>query len=173
MYELINNNVKDMTGIRFGKLQVIGKSSIQPGHGIWWDCQDIQGRVYSIRGDAIRNGHNQGLLGQSQGEYIITNFLSAQGYDFVPEYRFNDCRDINPLPFDFMVKKDNQIYLIEFDGPQHFCFTGEDWNTMEHFLRTQYHDNLKNQYCIQHNIPLLRIKYDENIEEKIKLFLGE
>ena len=29
-------------------------------------------------------------------------------------------------------------------------------------------DKIKNDYCKSHNINLLRIRYDENVEEKLK-----
>ena len=35
------------------------------------------------------------------------------------------------------------------------------------FNYIQSHDQIKNNYCKSHNINLLRIKYDENTEEKL------
>lgn len=35
-------------------------------------------------------------------------------------------------------------------------------------LISLYGDNLKIEYCIENNIPLYIIKYDEKIDEKIK-----
>ena len=41
----------------------------------------------------------------------------------------------------------------------------------ESFKRTQYHDQIKNQYCEDHNIKLIRIPYwDEN---NIELILSQ
>lgn len=52
--------------------------------------------------------------------------------------------------------------LIEFDGKQHFeinnFFGGE-----EEFQKNKIRDELKNNYCIENKIPLIRIKYDEEI----------
>ena len=48
--------------------------------------------------------------------------------------------------------------LIEYDGQQHFMpvsiFKGDDG-----YLETQKHDKIKNDYCKQHNIPLIRLPY--------------
>lgn len=33
------------------------------------------------------------------------------------------------------------------------------WNTKEHFLHTKKLDEIRNQYCIQNNILLIRIPY--------------
>lgn len=55
---------------------------------------------------------------------------------------------------------------IEFDGIQHFepveYFGGE-----KTFLRTIECDKIKNEYCSKNNIRLIRIKYDEDINEKL------
>lgn len=92
----------------------------------------------------------------SKGERKIYNWLTLHQYEFKREYRFIDCRDIFPLPFDFYVPAKN--LLIEFDGEQHFkpspLFGGE-----AKFKDLQRHDSIKNEYCKAHNIHLLRIPY--------------
>lgn len=78
------------------------------------------------------------------------------------EYKFNDCADVNPLPFDFAVYTDASKNilkcLIEFDGRQHYeaieFFGGE-----KALLLTQLHDAIKNQYCEDNGIKLIRIPY--------------
>lgn len=64
------------------------------------------------------------------------------------------------LRFDFYIKNK---YIIEYDGKQHFqaidFFGGE-----EEFYQRREHDLIKNKYCFDNNIPLIRIPYDaENI----------
>lgn len=72
------------------------------------------------------------------------------------------------IHFDFYLPEEN--ICIEFDGEQHFrpidYFGGE--NT---FKLTQKRDKIKNKYCKNNNIKLLRIKYDENITKKLKSIL--
>ena len=55
-------------------------------------------------------------------------------------------------------------------GQQHYqpisCFGGE-----EKFKIQQLHDKQKQEYCQTHNISLLIIKYDEDIEQKLNNFL--
>ena len=88
----------------------------------------------------------------SSGEYIISKFLKTKNIHFETEKRFSDCRDIKPLPFDFYIPSLNT--LIEFDGKQHF----EEVEIMNH-ERTVKHDEIKNNYCAEHNINLIRIPY--------------
>ena len=49
--------------------------------------------------------------------------------------------------------------LLEYDGQQHYesieYFGGE-----EAFEKNQIRDEIKNNYCKEHNIKLVRLKYD-------------
>ena len=69
------------------------------------------------------------------------------------------------LRFDFAIfNDDNQLsHLIEYDGVQHF--KESYWGGLEEI---QLRDNLKNQYCKEHNIKLIRInKIEDIILEKL------
>lgn len=99
-----------------------------------------------------------------KGEDKIIDVLERLKCEFVHQYKFSDCRDKRPLPFDFYLPKYN--LCIEFDGEQHYKPKfGED-----NFIQTQKHDKIKNEYCESHNIELLRIPYWEgsNTEDIIK-----
>lgn len=99
---------------------------------------------------------------RSKGENNITQWLINNNINYIPQYKFNDCKNIRPLPFDFAIfNENNHLYcLIEFDGEQHFKWRGYRMS-YEKFLDLQYRDNLKNQYCKDNNIPLLRISYKD------------
>ena len=53
---------------------------------------------------------------------------------------------------------------IEFDGEQHFT---ERWHGEKKLKDTQQRDEIKNNYCKNNNINLLRIRFDENIIDKL------
>lgn len=93
---------------------------------------------------------------ESRGEREIRKYLESNNIVFLPQHKFDDCRNIRPLPFDFYIQKYNTC--IEYDGQQHFSsisiFGGE-----EQFKQTQINDNIKNCYCAEHNIKLVRIPY--------------
>lgn len=102
-----------------------------------------------------------------KGEVAISNFLYDKKIEFIRQYSFKDCRNINTLPFDFALFEGNKlILLIEYDGKQHYepidFFGGED-----SFKQQVKRDGIKNAYCQFNNMPLLRIPYWEfdNIEE--------
>ena len=100
---------------------------------------------------------------ESNGERKVREWLEDNHIQFEQQKWFPDCRDINPLPFDFYIKERNTV--IEFDGKQHF----EDSHYFDHadtrFSNTlsyiQYHDNIKNNYCKEKGINLLRIPYNK------------
>lgn len=105
----------------------------------------------------------------------IDRWLSDHGYSFVREYTFVDCKNEKVLPFDFAIFEEESLKcLIEYDGGQHF-FAVEYFGGQEKLERTQWHDSIKNQYCNDNDIPLLRIPYWEskNLKEILQLFISQ
>lgn len=108
---------------------------------------------------------------ESRGERSISNYLDKLDISYYRQYKFDDCRNVFSLPFDFYVPK--YRLLIEFDGQQHFepmkFFGG-----VEAFERLRENDRIKNEYCEENYIDLLRIKYDqvEMIAEILERCLG-
>ena len=90
---------------------------------------------------------------ESEGEEIIRKYLTSKDICFVQEKTFDDCRDKQPLPFDFYLP--DYKLCIEFDGQLHY----EPKFGEERYNKTVAHDNMKNQYCKDNNIELLRIPY--------------
>lgn len=79
-----------------------------------------------------------------------------------------------PLRFDFVVfNDDNSIkLLIEYDGEQHFQNkTDKIWS--DSLEKRQERDRIKNDYCLSHNIPLIRIPYWEKNNITLELLLSQ
>lgn len=91
---------------------------------------------------------------ESVGEFKIKTYLESNNINFISQKWFADCRDINPLPFDFYLP-DNNV-CIEFDGRQHYEETKWSHNRLEY---TQKHDHIKTIYCEENGITLIRIPY--------------
>lgn len=96
---------------------------------------------------------------------VISKFLLEKNIRFKTEYRFKDCKDKRPLPFDFCIfdNNDNILFLIEVNGKQHyepkFC---SDPEVSQRILELQQqHDLIKETYCLENNIDLLVIPYYE------------
>ena len=91
---------------------------------------------------------------ESNGERAVRLYLENHDIDYVQGKWFKDCRDVNPLPFDFYLPNENK--MIEFDGEQHFR---EKHFFAYDFEKNQRHDAIKNKYCEENNISLIRIPY--------------
>ena len=154
-------NGKKLIGKRFGKLTVIEElpfESEQSGN-IYWKCKCDCGNETILYTSLLTQGVSScGCLNISRGELKIGSLLASAGISYEREKTFEDCYLPNsnrPLRFDFFV---NETYIIEFDGIQHFqADTG--WATQEVHNRTVEHDNFKNNWCKEHNIPIIRIPY--------------
>jgi hypothetical protein len=108
---------------------------------------------------------------KSKGELLIESYLMKYRINYKPQYNFENCRGKKrPLPFDFYLPDYNTC--IEFDGRQHFepvPFNGSNLiKAKERFIKTKNYDKIRNQYCGENNIRLIRISYKDNIKEKLE-----
>jgi hypothetical protein len=95
---------------------------------------------------------------ESKGEAAISKILTDLNIVFEREKKFDGCKNIKPLPFDFYLPEWN--ISIEFDGEHHFRFKGF-WNAGRTTLEiTQKNDRIKNRYCRKNNIKLIRIPFN-------------
>lgn len=150
-------------------------------HGDLYDYSDTIYFKYNKKLNIFCNRHgifsqspNSHLRGEgcpecknSKGEKAIELYLRKNKIEYKYQYSFQDCRLKRVLPFDFYLPKNN--ILVEFDGEQHYrpikWFGGEIG-----FKTTQKSDNIKNKYCTNNNIKLIRIKYNDykNINKILK-----
>jgi len=113
-----------------------------------------------------------------KGEQKIQKVLKELNMQFEQQYAFPDCRYVNPLFFDFLIRIGENLFLIEFNGEQHYRpveFGGLNDNTAnDTFAIVKKRDEIKKDYAIKNEIPLLIIRYDETarISEFIKIFLN-
>lgn len=103
-------------------------------------------------------------LNKSMGEEKIKTWLDNNSIRYERQKRFKNCRNIKSLPFDFYLPE--RDILIEFDGIQHYEVV-EHFGGKEKFKTRKENDNIKNKFCIDNNIDLIRIKYSDinNIEK--------
>lgn len=116
---------------------------------------------FSVRVKDIKSGNTKscGCI-KSHGEFIISKILKENNLTFSKEYSFNDLKYKKLLRFDFAIFKNNQLqYLIEYDGIQHFKEIDTSWSNSDNLKLIQCRDELKNSYCKNNNIPLIRIPY--------------
>lgn len=162
------SNVIAESGVRFIKQHHMNKK------GQWvWECEcPVCGNLFYELPAKVNNGHTTscGCRIQSFGESYVKLLLEEFKAEFIPQYSFDDCKNVYNLRYDFAIFQDKKLLgLVEYDGKQHFepveFFGGEDG-----FKKTVARDEIKNTYCNQHKIPLLRLPYTlslKKIKEKL------
>lgn len=153
----------DLTGQKFGRLTAEYFLKKENSKERYWHCKCECGNYVDVVGRDLKNGHTMscGCLGRSKGEAKIENILKENNISFKMEYSFCDLwlgegANKRKARFDFFV---NEYYCIEFDGIQHFQKGSGYYDDEDKFQKTQKYDKIKNEYCLEHNIPLIRIPY--------------
>lgn len=172
--EYASSNKINELGKRYGKLTVIDFApSDQQGHA-YWLCRCDCGNTKICKATPLRKGAilSCGCI-SSKGEMLIAKILREQGIKFSTQISFQDLfykSSDAPLRFDFGIYNDKEELklLIEFQGIQHYDSSNYFYSD-ENIVR----DNLKRKYCIEKNIPLIEIKYNEDIKQKLKKILVE
>jgi hypothetical protein len=104
---------------------------------------------------------------RSFGEYYIKQILEKYNVNYIKEKIFSNCNSLknNPLRFDFYLNDYN--ILIEFQGKHHYQPVNKYYRARKIYEQTVRHDNIKKEFCIKHNIPLIEINYKDinKIEE--------
>jgi very-short-patch-repair endonuclease len=103
---------------------------------------------------------------ESKGEKLIAKYLDNKKIKYHREYKFDDCKNIGLLKFDFYLPEHN--LCIEYDGRQHFESIDIFGGDIE-FEKRKINDKIKNNFCINSKIELLRIPFfQKNIESLLQ-----
>ncbi|QDF14319.1 hypothetical protein [Staphylococcus phage PMBT8] len=125
------------------------------------------GLEYSVRAGIFLSGRGCPFCRQSNGERKISSILKENNIPFTTQKRFDDCRNIKPLPFDFAILSNGKYYLIEYNGRQHY-YPIEFFGGEEAFQKRIKNDKIKYDYCVDNKISIFYISFDDNLEEKMK-----
>ena len=162
--ELAKDRCIDIKGQRFGLLTVLKKGSGDVPGVLYWECQCDCGNITNVPSRNLRDGRtiSCGCI-HSLGEQKISNILKENNIMYQQQYTFDNFRfkDTGGTPrYDFCIidNNNNVLYLIEYDGIQHFKAIG-GWNDVESYEQRHAHDIEKNIYCLNNKIPLIRIPY--------------
>ena len=111
------------------------------------------------------NGFGCRSCRESNGERIISKILDNKNINYIREKTFDKCKYKQKLHFDFYLPQQN--ICIEFDGKQHYK-TNEFFGGEKGLIELQKKDKIKNEYCKNNKIQLIRIRYDEKIESYLE-----
>ncbi|MBP7845895.1 MAG: hypothetical protein KA007_00475 [Candidatus Pacebacteria bacterium] len=125
--------------------------------------------IFNQTPDAHISGKGCIKCSESKGEKEITKILKLHEIKFESQKKFEECKKKLPLPFDFYLPEKN--VCIEFDGEQHYKPV-EWFGGLEGFLERKENDKIKETFCKNKRIKLIRIKNGQNIYERLKKYIA-
>lgn len=152
-------------------------------NSFYWiiECKCCHNRYKAVPAQLISNTRRKGQnpcncwKRKSKGILKIQQILTDNNVKFIQEFTFKDCLSSkgNLMKFDFFLPEYD--ILVEYDGEQHFLpmtfgdtvITGEDKLSL-----TQKYDEIKNKYCEDNNIKLIRIPYTRYNELCLEDLIG-
>lgn len=157
------SNLISSTGVK-----ILHPTEIKQGSAYLWRCLcPACGSLFDAVPCKVLANRIQscGCAKTSGPERFIEKTLVDMNISFVPQKRFEDCRDQLPLPFDFAIYDGGKLrFIIEYDGEQHYSpvsiFGGQ-----KQLDYIQKHDSIKNEYCRAFNIPLLRLTHNDSFKD--------
>lgn len=170
-------HLKDISGEKRGLLTAIQRLDKQASdNSYYWLCKCDCGNLTEIPICDFGKTKSCGCLSfHSYGEQCIAELLDKYNILYETQKTFNDYKSSKNalLKFDFYLPE--QQICIEIDGRQHHepvsHFGGE-----KAFQELQKNDIIKNKYCNQSNIKMVRIDYDGrkfNIEKALDVLCQE
>ena len=163
---LLENN---LVGKKFGRLTVLEKTDKTYFRNYIYKCQCECGNIIEVRGGSLTTGSTKscGCI-TSFGEMYTQKALTCLNLLYKRQYVFDELtKQTNKwYRYDFAIfHNDILLFVIEYDGIQH-TDNKIHWN--ETLEELQARDEIKTNFCKEKNIPLLRIDYHYNNEQKIK-----
>jgi len=152
-------------------------------HGILYDYSEVDYinsksyvKIICKKHGSFLQKPNYHILGQgcpkcrtSKGEKKILNYLIKNDIKFEYQKKFENCKVTKSLFFDFYIYEKNII--IEFDGEQHEKIINY-WGGENGLEKRIKYDKIKDEFCLENNILLFRIKHNENIQQKLDIIFS-
>lgn len=127
------------------------------------ECQ----RDWNVVPHAFLGGARCPSCRETHGERYVRHLLTNKDIEFFPQHSLEGCKSIRNLYFDFYLPQHNMC--IEYDGRQHF--EPVDFGNkgpkyaQDNFEEIKFRDNIKNTFCDNKGIQLVRIPYYLDLEE--------
>lgn len=162
----------DLTGVKFGRLTVLRQIKSDTPQRRWLckcDCgSEVEALSYWLTSGHVKSCGCLRSEKNSSSEIFLRHILDDMGVKYIPEHTFQDCIGVKGwrLRFDFYLPEHRMA--IEYDGEQHF-HPVEFWGGDKKYELQKENDKIKNLYCAENDILLLRLPYTESEEDIIKL----
>lgn len=128
--------------------------------------------IFEQRPDHHKNGHGCMTCSisskESKGIKLIKENLEELKIDYEQERIFSGLEYKRELRIDIFIKQFN--LCIEYDGQQHFKIINS-WGGEQAFIENQLRDIIKDKFCIDNGLNLLRIPYNVIPTKELILFV--
>ena len=128
------------------------------------------GSEWMVTPHEIISGYGCVICNYSKNAIKIKDFLTENKIEFYMEKTFEGCKNKRLLRFDFYIPSMN--LCIEYDGAQHYkpieLFGGKSG-----FEKTKKRDEIKNKFCEDNDINLLRLKYDCDVIDILRIWISD
>ena len=160
----------ERAGDAYGHLTVLRRDlskGVKSGRHAHWICRcELCGSEESVAANLITEfgkDRRHNCMHKSIGESRIADILDANGIRYVRDRLYGDCINEKTnygLRFDFRIIGDDKecLYLIEYDGAQHYR-AAPMWDDTMSLKERQMRDRMKNKWCSDRGIPLIRIPF--------------
>jgi glutaredoxin len=149
------------------------------GKRVWWNCKDCDSHIWKACIYSRTNSKKPTgcpLCMASKGEKDVYNTLLEMGLSFTSnnienmkftrEYSMEGCE----LRYDFYGMIDDKLFVIEYDGIQHFEFVEYFYDIKENLHQRQMTDRYKSRRAMNMGIKSIHIDYTFP-KEKYKEYL--
>lgn len=170
----------DIVGKIFGKLTVISDLGNDE-----YSCVCECGNTVKVNGKSLRNGHTSscgcyrldllsGTNYMSKSEAEVNEYLTQNNFSFTRQKYFNDLKGLsgNLLSYDFCINLNNNLFLIECQGLQHYEPV-EFFGGKRSFGCQKVHDFRKRDYASRHGYELLEIDCSKGVPKNLHLLLDD
>lgn len=164
------NNYAKIHNISSVVIKYVGETK-RKGQHILCKCQC--GNSFKTTVESFRNGKERCDICSSsisRIELLTKHWLDKYNINYIHQYSIDECKNILSLPFDFYIP--NKNLLIEVDGEGHYkpCYFNNCSlkSAKASFKKTKENDKIKDTYCRDNNLNLLRIPYWEYLNDNYK-----
>lgn len=123
--------------------------------------------IYGCPKCAKELSYTQFAIQKSKGERIISEWLDKNNIKYIYNESPILIDKLTVYP-DFLV---NNSVIIEYNGEQHYKYIPFFHKGGEiDFYKQQYRDKKLKEYCLQNNIKLIEIRYDQDIVKELETY---
>ena len=106
----------------------------------------IDGYEWEVKPNNLLSGQGCPKCNESKGEKAVAKFLDSKNIEYEQQYKFDNCRSKNELPFDFYIPSLNIV--IEYDGEYHYMIITRGKNdtyekAFNRFIEGKIRDTIK------------------------------